>query len=434
MSASSAVVTIHCSFIRLVVKSVHFLLRVSIQMGGSSSKPPPVQAPEFDATKITAQLPDIEQYEDKVRETIDAASAQASSAWAQAGLYMSAFKGLGWIFLICLLIYVFYYWVYPWVNSHLVGNYSRPPSNDLSITSALTGYTDVKQKVIDKIDIVKGELHIVVNEDIGVTDKHDLTVNYQYPGEAPGSITVKHGDMLDIVPASKAATPSESSSWWNTKNMMTVPKDAKTISTVSVADDGKDSSYGYQFWMYVADWNYKYGEEKHIMSRADSTNSAIKNPLVTLHPTDNTMKISVSIFPETSSSSKAEPAPAGHSGSTDDVYVCEVPNIPLQTWLAVSVTVTTRNLDVYLNGKLVKSCFLSGVPKPVSGSVTLNDAGGFSGWMCSFYHFDKFLAPADAQSFFRSGVPCTVPGTSTNYKVTFGVRDTKGEVVSKYVF
>jgi hypothetical protein len=201
-----------------------------------------------------------------------------------------------------------------------------------------------------------------------------------------------------------------------------------------VADNGKDSSYGYQFWMYVTDWNYKYGEEKHIMSRADSGNSAIKNPLVTLHPTDNSMKISVSIFPENNNSSKTEPAPAGHSGSTDDVYVCEVQNIPLQTWLAVSVTVTTRSLDVYLNGKLVKSCQVSGVPKPVSGSVTLNDNGGFSGWMCSFFHSDKFLAPEDAQSFFSSGVPCTVPETSTDKKVTFGFRDTKGEVVSKYVF
>jgi len=44
------------------------------------------------------------------------------------------------------------------------------------------------------------------------------------------------------------------------------------------------------------------------------------------------------------------------------------------------------------------------------------------------------LVPADAQAFFGAGVPCNVPGTSTNYNVTFGIRDTKGQVVSKYVF
>jgi hypothetical protein len=157
--------------------------------------------------------------------------------------------------------------------------------------------------------------------------------------------------------------------------------------------------YGMQWWMYVKDWNYGYGKDKTIVIRSDPTNAAIMNPKITLHPTDNSMKISVSIFPNTEGgAASSQPAAAGHSGSSDDVFVCEVPNIPLQTWLAVSVTVTTRNMDVYLNGKLVKSCFLSGVPKPVSGSVTLNDAGGFYGWMCSFYHFDKFLVPSDVPS------------------------------------
>jgi hypothetical protein len=403
-------------------------------MGGSSSKPEPVQAPEFDSRKLTAQLPDIREYEDKVRTTVQAASNQASAALSQAGLYMSAFTGIGWLFLVCVLIYVLYYWVYPRLTSFSGPSAPAGRINDLSITSAVSGSTDVRQKVIDKIDKINGELHTLANEEIGVAEDSELTVMYQYPGEQPGSITVKYGELLDIVPATKAAETSSSSSWWNDKNMMASSKDAKLVSTVSVADNGKDSSYGYQFWMYVSDWNYNYGKEKHIMSREDSTNSAIMNPSVTLHPTNNSMKISVSIFPETGDSSKTEPAPAGHSGSTDDVYVCEVQNIPIQTWVAVTVTVTTRNLDIYLNGMLVKSCFLSGVPKPVSGSVTLNKDGGFSGYMCSFYHYDRFLAPGDAQSFFGSGVPCNVPGTTTNYKVTFGVRDTKGKVVSNYVF
>jgi hypothetical protein len=50
-------------------------------MGGSTSKPAPVvQAPVFDATKLTAQLPDIEQYEDQVKATIDSASQQLNGA------------------------------------------------------------------------------------------------------------------------------------------------------------------------------------------------------------------------------------------------------------------------------------------------------------------------------------------------------------------
>lgn len=418
-------------------------------MGGSSSKPSPspvVQAPVFDATKLTAQLPDIEAYEDQVKATIDSLGAQLQSTWSSMSTYQYMFWMVFYILIFSAVVYICYYYLYPWILSRWptsVQPSSAGESKNLSITSATVGNTlqnikrDVKEQLIGKIDTTKHELHVTIDDSIGVKRGESLTVNYEYTGEVPSSVTVGYGKTLDIVPSLKSGGPSASSkpsSWWNNTNLLTAPKDAKEMSTISVPINGDGGAYGYQFWMYVADWNYKFGQDKHIMSREDSTNTAIMNPMISLHPTDNTMKISVSIFPTSGDSSKAEPAPAGHSGATDDVFVCEIPNIPLQTWLAVSVTVSTRNLDVYLNGKLVKSCFLTGVPKPVSGSVSLNKGGGFSGWMCSFYHYAKLLVPTDAQTFFSSGVPCNVPGTSTNYKVTLGVHDTKGQVVSKYMF
>jgi hypothetical protein len=408
-------------------------------MGGSSSKPAPVvQAPSFDYSKATVQLPDLEQYEDQVKATVDSLGAQLQSTWSSASAYQSMFWTVLYILIFSGVVYVCYYYLYPWILSHLPTSIQPPPAGsgkDLSVTSAMAGGRDVKQKVIDKVS--GNELHIQVNDSVDVKEGETLTVTYQYPGESPGSVSVAYGKPLDISPSLKSGGPSASSkpsSWWNNANLLAAPKDAKEMSTVSIPLNGDGGAYGYQFWMYVTDWNYKFGKEKHVMSREDSTNTAIMNPMISLHPTDNTMKISVSIFPTSGDSSKAEPAPAGHSGATDDVFICEIPNIPLQTWLAVSVTVSTRNLDVYLNGKLVKSCFLTGVPKPVSGNVSLNKDGGFSGWMCSFYHYAKLLVPTDAQAFFSSGVPCNVPGTSTNYKVTLGVHDTKGQVVSKYMF
>ena len=181
------------------------------------------------------------------------------------------------------------------------------------------------------------------------------------------------------------------------------------------------------------------GKDKFIISRNDSTNSNINNPEVSLHPTDNTLKISISIFPESNNASKTEPAPAGHSGATDDVFICEIPDIPLQAWTSVSLTVFSRNLDVYLNGKLVKSCFLSGVPKPASGDIVLNKNGGFSGYLCSFYHYPRMLVPSDAQTFFGQGTSCTAatnPSTSsklTGYGFKFGIYDAAGKEVNQYV-
>jgi hypothetical protein len=202
-------------------------------------------------------------------------------------------------------------------------------------------------------------------------------------------------------------------------------------------------AYGVQWWMFVKDWNYGYGKEKSVLTRADPTNSAIMNPSISLHPTDNTLKVSISVFPNNNSASKTEPAPATGSGaSTDDVFICEVPNIPLQAWFSVSMSVFGKNADIYIDGKLVKSCMLPGVPKPAVGDIQLSPNGGFSGYICNVYHYPRMLTPGDAMNFYSAGSSCSkdvsssgVSGPSlTGYSVKFGVYDTLGKQIQQYTF
>ena len=198
-------------------------------------------------------------------------------------------------------------------------------------------------------------------------------------------------------------------------------------------------AYGIQWWMFVKDWNYGYGKEKIVLSRPDPSNVAIMNPKVTLAPTENNLRVSVSVFPsEEGGASKTEPAPANDHSASDDVFVCEVPNIPLQSWFSVSMTVFDRNLDIYINGNLVKSCFLPGVPKPAAGNIDVSKDGGFSGYMCNLNHYAKMLAPSDAQSFYSAGTSCSnqsgSSGPSGGYSVKFGVYDVKGKEVKEYTF
>lgn len=199
--------------------------------------------------------------------------------------------------------------------------------------------------------------------------------------------------------------------------------------------------YGMQWWMYIKDWNYGYGKNKSVIKRPDPTNTSVVNPHISLHPTDNTLQVSVSIYPATEGgASKSTPAPAGHSGSTDDVFVCDVPNIPLQTWFSVSVTVFGRNLDIYIDGKLVKSCFLTGVPKPAVGDIQLTPEGGFSGRICGLNHYPRMLTPGDATTFYNAGTSCKsktesgIASKATGYSVKFGVYDTLGKEVQEYTF
>jgi len=229
-----------------------------------------------------------------------------------------------------------------------------------------------------------------------------------------------------------------------------LPLDGKTQTVIPASNapitQGADN--GVQFWMYIKDWDYNFGKEKSILIRKDSTNPAIKNPSISLHPTDNSLNVSVSIYGSGTGAASSNPAGANSTSASGDVYTCTVENVPLQSWFSVSVTVFQRNLDVYINGKLVKSCVLPGVPRPAAGDIVVGTDGGFSGSVCNIHAYSSMLGPSDAASFFSAGTNCSSfaqPPSSTTanapsqmtlfgYTFSFGIKDSSGKDVQKYSF
>ena len=219
-----------------------------------------------------------------------------------------------------------------------------------------------------------------------------------------------------------------------------LPLDGKIKKVISAANapitQGADNSV--QFWMYIKDWDYQFGEKKSILYRQDATTATIRNPDISLHPTDNSLDVAVSIFS----------GDASDTSSTGDTYTCTVENVPLQTWFSVSVAVFQRNLDVYINGKLVKSCVLPGVPRPAAGDIVIGDALGFSGSVCNVHAYPNMITPSDASAFFSAGTNCasfaqpgstntTTKGSSLTlfgYTFTFAVKDSSGKVIQSSSF
>jgi Concanavalin A-like lectin/glucanases superfamily len=224
------------------------------------------------------------------------------------------------------------------------------------------------------------------------------------------------------------------------------PIDGKTRTVISASNVplSVGSDYGVQFWMYIKDWDYKFGAEKQVLKRVDPTKGGNINPSITLHPTDNSLNVSVSVYPTDMKAGAAKPG----ANTTGDVFTCSVENVPLQSWFSVSVTVFQRNLDIYINGQLVKSCILPGVPKPATGDIILNDAGGFSGSICNVHSYSSILNPADAKAFFSAGTTCNTPAPTTpsppganntfitlfGYTFRFSTLDKSGNELSSYTF
>jgi hypothetical protein len=159
------------------------------------------------------------------------------------------------------------------------------------------------------------------------------------------------------------------------------PVDGKTKTVIPAGEIpiGTGADYGLQYWMYISDWDYRFGQDKEILKRVASNNPTIVGPRIFLAPTENTLHVRISLYPSNTDAASAEPG----TSSTGDSFTCSVENVPLQSWFAVSVTVFQRNLDIYINGRLVKSCVLPGIPKPALGDVVLADNGGFSGSICN---------------------------------------------------
>lgn len=351
------------------------------------------------------------------------------------------------------------------------------PSQTVDVSGKVKGmitsdYTAIQPPVI----VGPSTLGLPADPQSGVINT--LTVTYHYGGGSSKTLSVEKGEPFSISPPTIPTPPAPPSGGGGKSgggndpmvkgvlqqsptlfqrvsnffsgssggaSLQSSIQDATTTSTIpggsAPLSVGADGSYGMQWWMFIKDWNYGYGKQKSVIKRSDPSSQSVTNPNISLHPTDNSLVISVSVFPATEGgSSKAEPAPYGHSASTDDVFVCEVPNLPLQSWFSVSTTIFGRNMDVYIDGKLVKSCFLSGVPKPAVGDVELTPGGGFSGYVCDFTHFSRMLTPDDAIAFYNAGTNCqsaTQPSAATDatgYSVKFGVYDATGKEVKEYAF
>jgi hypothetical protein len=193
------------------------------------------------------------------------------------------------------------------------------------------------------------------------------------------------------------------------------PVDGKTKTVIPAGEIpiGAGIDYGIQYWMYISDWDYRFGQDKDILKRVASNNATIVGPRIFLAPTENTLHVRISLYPINQDAASADPG----TSSTGDSFTCSVENVPLQSWFSVAVTVFQRNLDIYINGRLVKSCVLPGIPKPALGDVILADNGGFAGSICNVNGYGTMLQPENAKSFHAKGTNCAPPAAAGKVEV-----------------
>jgi hypothetical protein len=176
-----------------------------------------------------------------------------------------------------------------------------------------------------------------------------------------------------------------------TNTKLTGLNDAKKVTKI---DSGKlaqsnSSNYAYSVWFYIQDWSYRYGEPKIILGRLDRELNP--SPSIVLGAIENNLKIETSVYPSAQS-------------TTASTHTCNVDNVPVQKWVNAIVSLYGRTMDIYIDGKLVRTCVLPGVAKIANdASVYITPQGGFSGYTSNINYYANSLNPQEAYNIYRSG-------------------------------
>lgn len=186
---------------------------------------------------------------------------------------------------------------------------------------------------------------------------------------------------------------------------------------------GMSDNYMYSIWFYVNHWNYRYGESKIIFGRKDAKENPA--PKVEFASGINNIHIKLAIHNKDQS--------GGSSGdSSETIHTCSIENVPLQAWTNLIMSVNNRALDVYLDGKLVRTCVLPGVPTAAHGkNIHLTPDGGFSGYTSNFVFKPSAINPREAYDIYKNGYGGGGIGSFFNkYRLKFAFMEDNKEVNS----
>jgi hypothetical protein len=206
----------------------------------------------------------------------------------------------------------------------------------------------------------------------------------------------------------------------------TVPQSFPLTSLTTSSTSRMSSNYSFSIWFYVNDWTYNWGYEKFLFGINDAS---VKNnttkwtpcPYVTLGSSDNTVNIYVASIPTTDGA--ITPNNLRKVGTTYPVPTVVINNIPLQSWVNLTISIYGTTLDSYIDGKLVNTTILraqayapkdiysttsqlnltNGVLPNTVGNSTTPSAGSFSGWTSRLQYYPTPINPQQAWNIYSQG-------------------------------
>jgi hypothetical protein len=182
----------------------------------------------------------------------------------------------------------------------------------------------------------------------------------------------------------------------------------KTTTTVSGFSDaskqlvvsGQKSNANYSVWIYVDAWKNTMTAatqfKKNILTRT-GTSGGSTIPVYLLHLDNATNDLHLRI---------------ALNGTPTTYQTCTIKNIKLQKWVNITMSTYGNTVDLYLDGKLVKTCVLTAMPVAplttdlyVGGSIGVSGStdGDLVGYISNVLYKNDYFTPEDAWDIYSAG-------------------------------
>jgi hypothetical protein len=179
------------------------------------------------------------------------------------------------------------------------------------------------------------------------------------------------------------------SSFVSKTRLSTLVSGKTEITVLSSEIETSKTNFSYSMWVYIDDWNYKYGSEKIILIRQDENGNS--NPKIYLGNSTNDLTVDIQCYDNDNNNSPT-------------LHECTVKNIKMQKWVHIVTVINNRTLDIYIDGKLVRTCLLPGVPKlDNEADIGITPDGGFSGFTSNVEFYNYVLNPQDVWDIYSRG-------------------------------
>jgi hypothetical protein len=197
------------------------------------------------------------------------------------------------------------------------------------------------------------------------------------------------------------------------KQLIVIPQDPDSSGSIPITRS-TNASEGIEFtwsvWIYIDDLTYNSGKYRCVFYKGNDfsndpdgesqgLNFPNNAPGLYISPNSNSLVVMMNTFNVINEEIKID-------------------DIPLNKWVNVIIRCQNNTLDIYVNGSVVKSHKLHGVPKQNYGDVYVAPNGGFSGYISNLWYFNHALSSVEISNLINKGANTYMKGSGgLNVKV-----------------